>query len=107
MYYVYYGEQRAFVQSESFTLPEPDKKFTISVQAVVQTKDGNVETKKSEEIENEPYVEPFDPSVFRIAITADKTVIKSGATSEGKNSVTFKATVNNAEKERIRPLSGR
>ena len=98
MYYVYYGEQRAFVQSESFTLPEPDKKCTISVQAVVQTKDGNVETKKSEEIEYEPYVEPFDPSVVRIAITADKTVIKSGATSEGKNSVTFKATVNNAEK---------
>ena len=98
MYYVYYGEQRAFVQSESFTLPEPDKKCTISVQAVVQTKDGNVETKKSEEIEYEPYVEPFDPSVVRIAITADKTVIKSGATSEEKNSVTFKATVNNAEK---------
>ena len=97
-YYVYYGEKKASVQSESFTLPEPEKKCTISVQAVVQTSNGNVETEKSAEIEYEPYVEPFDPSVVKIAITADKTVIKSGATGAGKNTVTFKATVNNAEK---------
>lgn len=99
MYYVYYGEQKAFVQSESFTLPEPDQKCTISVQAVVQTANGNYDTEKSAEIEYEPYVEPFDPSVVKIAITADKTVIKSGATGTGKNTVTFKAIVNNAEKD--------
>lgn len=84
MYYVYYGEQKAFVQSESFTLPEPDQKCTISVQAVVKTANGNYDTEKSAGIEYEPYVEPFDPSVVKIAITADKTVIKSGATGTGK-----------------------
>jgi hypothetical protein len=99
MYYVYYGEQKAFVQSESFTLPEPDQKCTISVQAVVKTANGNYDTEKSAGIEYEPYVEPFDPSVVKIAITADKTVIKSGATGTGKNTVTFKAIVNNAEKD--------
>lgn len=99
MYYVYYGEQKAFVQSESFTLPEPDRKCTISVQAVVEIAKRNYDTEKSAEIEYEPYVEPFDPSVVKIAITADKTVIKSGATGTGKNTVTFKAIVNNAEKD--------
>lgn len=99
MYYVYYGEQKAFVQSESFTLPEPDQKCTISVQAVVKTANGNYDTEKSAGIEYEPYVEPFDPSVVKIAITADKTVIKSGATGTGKNTVTFRAIVNNAEKD--------
>lgn len=98
MYYVYYDGQKAFAQSETYTLPDPDKKCTISVQAVVTTSNGNVETEKSAEIEYEPYVEPFDPSVVKIAITADKTVIKSGATGADKNTVTFKATVNNAEK---------
>ena len=98
MYYVYYDGQKAFAQSETYTLPDPEKKCTISVQAVVTTSNGNVETEKSVEIEYEPYVEPFDPSVVKIAITADKTVIKSGATGADKNTVTFKATVNNAEK---------
>ncbi len=98
MYYVYYGDKQEFVQTETFTLPEPDKKCTVSVQAVVKTSNGNVSTEKSAEIEYEPYVEPFDSSVVKIAITADKTVIKSGATGEGRNSVTFRATVNNAEK---------
>ncbi len=97
MYYVYYGDEREFVTTESFKLPDANKKWTVSVQAVVKTSNGTFDTEKSASIEYEPYVAPFNPSVVQVAITCDVKTIKSGATESGKNTAKFKATVNNAQ----------
>lgn len=96
MYNVYYGDKETFVTENSFVLPDKNSKCSISVLAVVKTDKGNAYTAKSDEITYEPYVEPFDPSTVKIAISCDTTEIKSGATS-GKGSATFTATVTGTE----------
>lgn len=96
-YYVFYGDQQTLVTEESFQLPDVNSSYEVSVQAIVTTSNGNVYTEKSESVTYTPYVEPFDPSVVKIAVKCDATEIKSGASASGKGSATFTASISGAE----------
>lgn len=96
-YYVFYGDKKTIVTEESFQLPDVNSTLEVSVQAIVMTGNGNVYTEKSQSITYTPYVEPFDPSVVKIAVKCDTTEIKSGASATGKGSATFTASISGAE----------
>ncbi len=96
-YYVFYGDQQMLVTEASFQLPDVNSTYEVSVQAIVTTSGGNVYTEKSDVVTYTPYVEPFDPSVVKIAVKCDTTEIKSGASASGKGSATFTASISGAE----------
>ncbi len=96
-YYVFYGDKQTVVAEETFQLPDVNSTYEVSVQAVVTTASGNVYTEKSNSVTYTPYVEPFDPSVVKIAVKCDVTEIKSGASLSGKGSATFTASISGAE----------